>query len=282
MKAITHTLYVCLAAILVVGAVFAIGCTAEPVTTTHIITTTETITTTTITFQTTESITVTEANAMIQANLDNPEFVFLDIRTPKERAVSYIEGSILLDWNGGVFAAEVESLDRCTTYLLYCKSGVRSASAMELMRSLNFAEVYNMLGGITDWEAAGYPVVVPVIPPTTTTPTIITTTTTNNQPTDCLVLELILPSSTVEGDIPFNISLVVTNTGNSQVSCDIPIIVTDVTEVDNPVYTKTLVISVTLGPGETKQVDFYGASLPGGNYMFQAGDISKTIPVLPG
>jgi len=30
---------------------------------------------------------------------------------------------------------------------------------MELMKSLNFAEVYDMLGGITDWEANGLPLI---------------------------------------------------------------------------------------------------------------------------
>jgi len=39
---------------------------------------------------------------------------------------------------------------------------------MELMKSLNFAEVYDMLGGITDWEANGLPVVDPTAAPTTT------------------------------------------------------------------------------------------------------------------
>ena len=140
MKVITRTLYVFLATILVVGAIFVTGCTPEPVTTTATITTTatetlppETITTTetttrtttflpepTIPFQTVERLTVTEANALIQANTDNPEFILLDIRTPEERSVSYIgEDSILLDWNAGTFEAEIESFDRCATYLLY-------------------------------------------------------------------------------------------------------------------------------------------------------------------
>lgn len=135
MKTITRILYVCLATVIVAGAVFVAGCTSEPVTTTATITTTQTETlppeTTTITrtttllpeptipFQIAEGITVIEANAMIQANLDNPEFVVIDVRTPDERAVSYIAGSILLDWNSGAFEAVVESLDRCTTYLLY-------------------------------------------------------------------------------------------------------------------------------------------------------------------
>jgi hypothetical protein len=139
----TRVLYVCLATVLVAGAVFVAGCASEPVTTTRTITatatstatetlppesttTTETITNTTtflpqttIPNQITEGITVAEALDMIVDNIDNPDFVLLDIRTPEERAVSYIEGSILLDWNAGDFEAEVESLDRCKTYLLY-------------------------------------------------------------------------------------------------------------------------------------------------------------------
>jgi hypothetical protein len=114
----------------VAGAVFVAGCTSEPVTTTATITTTqtETITTTrtttllpeaTIPFQIAEGITVTEANAMIQANIDNPEFVVIDVRTPDERAVSYIEGSILINFYDEDFATQLQALDRCTTYLLY-------------------------------------------------------------------------------------------------------------------------------------------------------------------
>ena len=135
MKTITRILYVCLATVIVAGAVFVAGCTPEPVTTTATITTTqtetlppETITTTrtttllpeaTIPFQVAEGITVTEANAMIQANMDNPEFVVIDIRTPDERAVSYIEGSILINFYDEDFATQLQALDRCTTYLLY-------------------------------------------------------------------------------------------------------------------------------------------------------------------
>jgi rhodanese-related sulfurtransferase len=162
--------------VLVFSAVFAIGCTPEPVTTTQTVTSTttatETITETvtrtttflpepTIPNQTAEDLSVTEAYDMIQANIDNPDFVIIDVRTPEEYAISYIEGSALLDLNGGVFEVEVKALDRCTTYLLYCRSGNRSESAFELMKSLNFAEVYNMLGGIVEWEANGLPLVIP-------------------------------------------------------------------------------------------------------------------------
>lgn len=141
---IARVLYICLAAILLMGAVLVTGCTPEPVITTatetlppETVTTTATETlppetiiatvtrTTTILPQPTipnqiaAGITVTEANELIQDNIDNPEFIIIDVRTPEERAVSYIDGSILLDWNAGVFEAEIESFDRCSTYLLY-------------------------------------------------------------------------------------------------------------------------------------------------------------------
>jgi hypothetical protein len=48
---------------------------------------------------------------------------------------------------------------------------------MELMKSLNFAKVYDMLGGITDWIDNGYPLVIPTPPTTTPSPTTTTTTT---------------------------------------------------------------------------------------------------------
>ena len=40
---------------------------------------------------------------------------------------------------------------------------------MEAMQALGFEEVYNMLGGITEWEENGYPVIRSEVPTTTTT-----------------------------------------------------------------------------------------------------------------
>jgi len=40
--------------------------------------------------------------------------------------------------------------------LVYCGVGGRSAKAMARMHELGFKEVYNMLGGTTEWVAQGY------------------------------------------------------------------------------------------------------------------------------
>ena len=110
-------LYIRLATIILASAIFITSCAYEPVTTTFTVTATATETTTLL--QIAQDVTVSEASSMIQDNIDNPEFIIIDVRTPEERAVSDIEGSINLDWNGGAFAAEVDSLNRYNTYLLY-------------------------------------------------------------------------------------------------------------------------------------------------------------------
>ena len=45
-------------------------------------------------------------------------------------------------------------------YLVYCGSGTRSAKACDTMIKKHYVEVYNMLGGLTSWKTAGYPVVI--------------------------------------------------------------------------------------------------------------------------
>ena len=50
-------------------------------------------------------------------------------------------------------------MDKSKTYLIYCRSGNRSGQALDIMEELNFREVYNMMGGILEWEAEGLPTV---------------------------------------------------------------------------------------------------------------------------
>jgi len=104
-----------------------------------------------------EDITPQEAFTLIQNNKNNPDFVIIDVRTPEEFADGHIENAINLDYNSETFRDELNKLDKNKTYLIYCRSGSRSGSALNIMKELNFREVYNMLGGIIDWKAAGLP-----------------------------------------------------------------------------------------------------------------------------
>ena len=106
-----------------------------------------------------EDITAEEVFTLIQANQQNPDFVIIDVRTPEELATGYLENAVNIDCHSAAFSDEIKTLDKNRTYLIYCRSGARSGQALGLMAVLQFAEVYNISGGITAWQAAGLPVV---------------------------------------------------------------------------------------------------------------------------
>lgn len=104
-----------------------------------------------------EDITAKEVYALIQNNRDNPNFVILDVRTPEEFANEHIENAVNLDYRSKTFNDDLNKLDKNKTYLIYCRSGRRSGISLVIMKELGFIEVYNMLGGITQWQAEGLP-----------------------------------------------------------------------------------------------------------------------------
>ena len=103
-----------------------------------------------------ENVTVAEASTLIKDNQNNPDFVILDVRTPQEYADGHIADAVNIDLNSGSFDTEIAKQDMNKTYLVYCRTGARSASASGIMIGLGFTHVKNMTGGITDWTAAGY------------------------------------------------------------------------------------------------------------------------------
>ena len=76
-----------------------------------------------------------------------PEFgedaVILDVRTPEEYAAGHLEGAVLLDFNGGQFAAELPNLDPDAEYVVYCRSGNRAGQAVVLMEKAGIGAATN-------------------------------------------------------------------------------------------------------------------------------------------
>jgi rhodanese-related sulfurtransferase len=104
-----------------------------------------------------ENITPEEAYISIQENEDNPNFVILDVRTPEEFLGEYIENAVNLDYYSDTFRNDLDKLDKNKTYFIYCRSGRRSENALNIMKELDFREVYNMLGGIIKWKSERLP-----------------------------------------------------------------------------------------------------------------------------
>ena len=106
-----------------------------------------------------KDISAKEAADLVEKNKDNPNFAIIDVRAASEYASGHLENAINLDYSSPSFKSELERLDKDKTYLVYCRSGARSQKAIEVMKELEFGEVYNLLGGITSWVAQGLPTV---------------------------------------------------------------------------------------------------------------------------
>jgi len=109
--------------------------------------------------QTIKDITPEEAFALIQENQHNSDFVIFDYRTSEEFAKEHIENAINLDYYSDIFQDVLNQLDKNKTYLIYDQNEGRSGEALDMMAEINFREVYNMLGGITQWAAEGFPTI---------------------------------------------------------------------------------------------------------------------------
>lgn len=91
--------------------------------------------------------------------ISQPGVIILDVRTPEEFNAGHIANAININFAGSDFASEVSKLDKDATVAVYCRSANRSALATKEMADLGFTDMYDMQGGIIDWEAAGGPVV---------------------------------------------------------------------------------------------------------------------------
>lgn len=87
-----------------------------------------------------------ELAALLQAD---PPIALLDVRTPGERAIARIEGSVLLDQ---ALHDELMKGDRARPLVFQCHHGVRSQSAAEHFRRAGFTRLYNLSGGIDAWS----------------------------------------------------------------------------------------------------------------------------------
>lgn len=105
------------------------------------------------------NLSVIQADSLIQANIGNPDFIIIDVRTPSEYNTGFIQGAININYYASNFGAIIDTLNRNKMYLVYCGSGTRSAKARDTMHAKHFVTVYNMLGGTGAWVSAGYPLV---------------------------------------------------------------------------------------------------------------------------
>jgi rhodanese-related sulfurtransferase len=86
---------------------------------------------------------------------ESGEVVVLDVRTPQEYAEGHVPGALNIDIASPTFAEQIAALPTDETYVVYCRSGNRSAQAAEQMVQAGFTDVYNVDAGLATLASAG-------------------------------------------------------------------------------------------------------------------------------
>jgi adenylyltransferase/sulfurtransferase len=86
----------------------------------------------------------------LKERLDKGDDVFiLDVREPHEYQICNLKGHLM---PLGELPRRVHELDSARQIVVHCKTGKRSARAVDFLRQAGFRKVYNLHGGILSWS----------------------------------------------------------------------------------------------------------------------------------
>jgi len=94
-----------------------------------------------------EEITVTQLKARMDRGED---LTIIDVREPYEYAIARIPGTKLIPL--GQIEERSGELDPTAEIILHCRSGKRSADALNRLKAKGFTRLKNVVGGITAWS----------------------------------------------------------------------------------------------------------------------------------
>ena len=87
----------------------------------------------------------------VKAKIDRGDpFVLIDVREPHEYQICRIPHAKLIPL--GDLPKRVNELDSADEIVAHCKSGMRSAKAVDFLKQAGFKKVRNMKGGILAWS----------------------------------------------------------------------------------------------------------------------------------
>ncbi len=99
-----------------------------------------------------QNITADELNA----KLKNKDFVFVNVHIPFAGNIAGTDLSIAYDQITDPANLSQLPADKNAKIVLYCRSGRMSQIAAETLVGLGYTNVWNLAGGMVDWENAGY------------------------------------------------------------------------------------------------------------------------------
>uniref|UniRef100_UPI00286B1BDD rhodanese-like domain-containing protein n=1 Tax=Nocardioides sp. TaxID=35761 RepID=UPI00286B1BDD len=101
------------------------------------------------------TISVTQLEHMLkERDAGTRDFVLVDVREPNEYEINQIPGSVLIpkgDFLNGTALSQLPSVDTGKQIVMHCKSGVRSAETLAIVKGAGYADAVHVGGGVVAW-----------------------------------------------------------------------------------------------------------------------------------
>ena len=79
------------------------------------------------------------------------DFVLVDVREPNEYEINHIPGSVLIPKGDFLNGSALERLPADKQIVMHCKSGVRSAETLAIVKGAGYADAVHVGGGVVAW-----------------------------------------------------------------------------------------------------------------------------------
>lgn len=77
----------------------------------------------------------------------------IDVRTPEEFDEGHLDKALNINYYDDAFMSDmISKLDKSKPIYIYCKSGGRSGKASKKLKKQGFTKVYDLEGGIINWN----------------------------------------------------------------------------------------------------------------------------------
>ena len=93
----------------------------------------------------------------LKSMLDDPQVFVVNVHVPY---IGEIPGTdALVPFDKVAQQLDAFPADKTAPIVVYCRSGSMSAQASKTLAELGYTQVYNVVGGMNAWQAAGYQLV---------------------------------------------------------------------------------------------------------------------------
>ncbi len=98
------------------------------------------------------TISVVQLEQMIKEREEGTrDFVLVDVREPNEYEINQIPGSVLIPKGDFLNGSALEQLPSDKQIVMHCKTGVRSAETLAIVKGAGYADAVHVGGGVVAW-----------------------------------------------------------------------------------------------------------------------------------